>query len=260
MVKKIFLPLMLMIFLLTSCGGDYKPKDKVIIGLDDDFAPMGFHDAQNKLVGFDVDLARETAKRMGVEFIFKPIEWDKKKEALLSGSVDLIWNGLDITEERKEYMIFTKPYMDDRQIFLVRKNNESNIRSEGDLDGKVVGTQAGSTAETYFLQNTALKNHFKDFKTYVKFSDLLNALKSNVIDVIVCDEMIARYEINANPNQYEIINVQTGFVTEMAIGFRKEDVQLRDKVQAAFDDMVKDGTAKEISEKWFQADLIKSRR
>lgn len=259
-MKKIFLPLMLMIFLLTSCGGDYKPKEKLIIGLDDDFAPMGFHNAQNELVGFDVDLARETGKRMGVEFEFKSINWNKKKEALLSGSVDLIWNGLDITEERKEYMIFTKPYMEDRQIFLVKKNNELNIRSEGDLDGKIVGVQAGSTAETYLVQNTALKNNFKDFKTYVKFNELLNALKGNEIDVIVCDEMIARYEINTNPGQFEIVNVQTGFVTEMAIGFRKEDVILRDKVQEAFDDMVKDGTAKKISEQWFQADLIKSRR
>ena len=257
-MKKIFLPLMLMIFLLTSCGGDFKAKDKLIIGLDDDFAPMGFHNEQNELVGFDIDLAKETGKRMGVEFEFRPIEWDKKKEALTSGKVDLIWNGLDITAERKEYMIFTKPYMDDRQIFLVRKNHDNNIHSEGDLEGKIVGTQAGSTAETYLNQAAELKNKLKGFKTYNKCSEAVAALENAEIDVLICDEMIARYEINTRPNRFEIIAVKTGFATEMAVGFRKEDVALRDKVQAAFNDMVKDGTAKKISERWFQADLIKS--
>ena len=259
-MKKIFLPLMLMLFLLTSCGGDFKVKEKLVIGLDDDFAPMGYRNAQNELVGFDIDLARETAKRMDVEFEFKPIDWDKKKDALISGDVDLIWNGLDITEERKEYMIFTRPYMDDRQIFLVKRNNEHAIHSEGDLEGKVVGTQAGSTAENYLNQAVELNDKFKEHKTYNKFKDAVQALKDAEIDVLVCDEMIARYELNtASADQLEIVDVKTGFVTEMAVGFRKDDTALRDKVQAAFDDMVKDGTAKEISERWFHADLIKAR-
>ena len=256
-MKKFFLPLMLVMFLLTSCGGDFKEKEKLIIGLDDDFAPMGFHNEQNELVGFDVDLAKETAKRMDVEFEFKPIDWNKKKEALTSGAVDLIWNGLDITEERKEYMIFTRPYMDDRQIFLIRKDDDQNIHSEGDLEGKIIGTQAGSTAETYINQAEELRTKVKEFKTYNKFKEAIAALKNAEIDVLICDEMIARYEINIHPDQLEIIDVKTGFVTEMAVGFRKEDTALRNKVQAAFDDMVKDGTAKKISEQWFQADLIK---
>ena len=259
-MRKIFLPMMLIVFLLTSCGGDFKVKEKLVIGLDDDFAPMGFHNAQNELVGFDVDLAKETAKRMDVEFEFKPIDWDKKKDALISGDVDLIWNGLDITEERKEYMIFTRPYMDDRQIFLVRKDNEHGIRSEGDLEGKIVGTQAGSTAENYLNQAVELNGKFKEHKTYNKFKTAVKALKDAEIDVLVCDEMIARYELNtASAGQLEIVDVRTGYVTEMAVGFRKDDTALRDKVQAAFDDMVKDGTAKEISKRWFQADLIKAR-
>ena len=197
---------------------------------------------------------------MDVQFEFKPIDWDKKKEALISGEVDLIWNGLDITEERKEYMIFTKPYMDDRQIFLIRKDDDLKIRSESELEGKILGVQAGSTAENYLNQSEYLKNKFKELKIYGKFKDAVKALKNKEIDVLVCDEMIARYEINTNSaGKLEIVDVRTGYVTEMAIGFRKEDTALRNKVQAAFDDIVKDGTAKDISEKWFQADLIKTR-
>jgi len=258
-MKKILLLLMLMIFLLSGCGGSQVVKyDKIVIGLDDEFAPMGFHDENGELVGFDVDLAKETGKRLGVKLEFKPIDWDKKKEAITSGSVDIIWNGLDITEARKEYMIFTKPYMDDRQILLVKNGNEQNINAEGDLAGKIIGVQSGSTSENYFEQEKNLKDSFAGFKAYEKFHEGLDALTKDEIDVFVCDELVARYEINHHPDKFEIINVKTGFVTEVSVGFRKGDVELRDKVQEVFDEMVKDGTAKKISEKWFQADLIKT--
>ena len=257
-MKKIFLPLLLMIFFVTGCGGSQVVKyDKIIIGLDDEFAPMGFRDENGKLVGFDIDLAKEMGKRLGVKLEFKPIGWDKKKEAITSGDVDIIWNGLDITDKRKEYMIFTKPYMDDRQIFLIKDGSDQNINSEGDLAEKIVGVQSGSTAENYFEQEKALKNSFAGFKGYEKFKDGLDALTKDEIDVFVCDELIARYEINQHPGKFNIIDVKTGFVTEVGIGFRKEDVELRDKVQKVFDKMVKDGTARKISKKWFQADLIK---
>lgn len=252
---------------MAGCGGEHsnnlndaKTFDKIIIGLDDEFAPMGFRNEQGALVGFDIDLAREVAKRMDVDVEFKPIDWDRKREAITSGNVDIIWNGLDITDERKEYMIFTKPYMDDRQILLVKKDNDQNIRAEGDLENKRVGVQAGSIAENYLDNNTKLKITFKEYKTYGKFQDGLDALTGGAIDVFLCDELVARYEMNRNPDQFQIIDVKTGYVTEMAVGFRKEDTALRDRVQQAFDEMVKDGTARKISEQWFQADLIKTRK
>ena len=185
---------------------------------------------------------------MGVEIEFKPIDWDKKKEAITSGSVDMIWNGLDITEERKEYMIFTKPYMDDRQILLVKEGNAQDIHAEGDLEGKIVGVQAGSTSDDYISRNEEIRNGLKDFKTYKHFSDVTEALKNNEIDVLVCDELIARYEANRHPGQFELLNVKIGSVAEMAVGFRKDNIELRDKVQTVFDEMIADGTAKKISE------------
>ena len=263
-MKNFFLTaLLLTTLLLTACGGQQNSDDasnarreKIVVGLDDEFAPLGFRDEKNNLVGFDVDLAKEAAKRLGVEIEFKPIDWNNKRQELESGDIDLIWNGLDITDERKEYMLFSKPYMGDRQILLVKKGNTQDIRSEGDLAGKTVGTQAGSAAETYVNKSEGIKLSADKLKIYDKFKDALNALKSGEIDVFVCDEMIARYEMKTQPDNFEIIDVHSDYVTEMGIGFRKDDTALRDRVQKVFDEMIKDGTAKEISEKWFDADLI----
>ena len=259
--------LLLSTIIFTGCIGggttsNFGGKDngKIVIGIDDEFPPICFHNERHELVGFDIDLAKETANRMGVEVEFKPIDWDKKREEITSGNVDIIWNGLDITEERKEYMIFTKPYMDDRQIFLVKKSGDKSIRSEGDLAGKIVGMQAGSTSEDYLQRDDNLKNSLGECKTYKKFNDMLEALEKEEIDVLICDELIARYEIKKHPNHFELIDAKIDFVVKMAVGFRKEDVELRDRVQEVFDEMIKDGTARKISEKWFQADLIKSAR
>jgi len=263
-MKKIFL-IICTALLISGCGGGHSNNlndnggdlKKIVIGLDDEFAPMGFRDKNGQITGFDVDLAKEVAGRMNVAIEFKPIDWHKKREAITSGDIDMIWNGLDITDERKEYMIFTKPYMDDRQILMVKKDNDQGIRSEGDLEGKRIGVQAGSIAENYIDDNAILKNEFKELKTYNKFQDALDALNGDAIDVFICDELVARYEMRQHPDQFEIIDVRTGYVTEMAVGFRKDNTALRDRVQQAFNEMVKDGTARKISEQWFQADLLK---
>ena len=111
--------------------------------------------------------------------------------------------------------------MDDRQILLVKEGNGLGIASEGDLEGKIVGTQAGSTSDDYINANETLKKTFKDYKTYVYFGELVDALKDGVIDVIICDELIARYEANQNPGQLELVNIKIGSVAEMAVGFRR---------------------------------------
>ena len=243
---------------LTACGSSQSASnDVIVIGIDDEFAPMAFRDEQNKLVGFDIDLANETAKRMGVTFKFKPIDWQNKREEITSGNVDIIWNGLDINNERKEYMLFSEPYMLDSQVLLVKKGNRHAIRSEKDLANKIAGVQAGAASETFINEDTKLKGEIKTFNTYAKFGTAIDALKNGEIDVFVCDELVARYEMHKQPDQFELIPLLNGTVVEMGIGFRKDDVELRDRVQKAFDEVVKDGTAKKISEKWFQANLIR---
>ena len=263
-MKKILIALLLVTLSLVGCGGeqnsqgvDRNSSKKIVIGVDDEFPPICFRNEKNEIVGFDVDLAKEAADRLDVDIEFKPILWKDKREEITSGNVDMIWNGLDITEERKEYLTFIKPYMDDRQIILIRKGSELSIHSEGDLEGKIGGTQAGSTSDCYINQDEQLKNSLKAYHTYDKFNGVLAALKNGDIEVLVCDELIARYEKNRNPDELELINVKIGSIMEMSVGVSKDKVDLHDKLQAVFDEMVKDGTAKKISLEWFQADLIK---
>lgn len=263
-MKKIFLTVFLFLvscsLFLIGCGGEQgnasNKANKIVIGIDD-FAPMGFLDEHGKIVGFDVDLAKEAAKRMGVEPEFKVIVWENKNMEVIFGHVDMIWNGLDITPEGQQDMIFSKPYMDNRQIILVRKGNPENIHTVSDLAGKNIGTQTGSNSDTYINKNAEFRNSFAQFETYSNINEGFAALSKGKFDALIIDEIAARYEISKNPNAFEIINETVGSGTEFAIGFRKGNIELRNKVQKVFDDMIKDGTAKKISEKWFQADLIK---
>ena len=266
-MNKIFLLLLMpVIFMLTGCGQDSPNAEDIgykkvlTVGLDAEYAPFGFRDTHGEIIGFDVDLAKETARRIGVEIKFQPIDWSTKEDELDSGRIDLIWNGLDITPERKARILYSKPYMDNRQILVVKLDSDFNMRSEYDLADKIVGTQAGSNSETYILQNESLKSTFKEFKTYPNFKAAFEDLDNGIIDVLIVDELAGRYEMRKIPPKFEAIEVTVGPVTEIGLGFRKDNTELRDKVQGVFDDMIKDGTARKISVEWFQADLIKSQR
>ncbi len=259
---KKFLMIIYAALLLTGCGGGQNSegigyKKVYIIGIDDEYAPMGFRDESGEIVGFDVDLAKEAARRLDITFEFHPIEWSKKVDELNARRIDLIWNGLDITPERQEHILYSKPYMDNRQILLVNANSNLNIYSEGDLAGKVVGTQAGSHSEIYVDHNEELKNSLKEFRTYGSFKTAFRDLADGEVDVLIVDEIAGRYAMSKMPQKFKALELTIGTVTEIGIGFRMTDVGLRDEVQKVFNEMIKDGTAKKISEKWFQADLIK---
>ena len=95
-----------------------KKTEKLIIGIDDTFAPMGFRDENNEIVGFDIDMANAAGEKMGVDIKFQPIDWKTKENELNSGRIDLIWNGYTITDERKEKVLFTKPYLKNSQVVV----------------------------------------------------------------------------------------------------------------------------------------------
>ena len=270
-MKKVFTAaLLLMMLLMTGCGGggepaktdggDSKDVKKIVIGLDDEYAPMGFKNEQNEIIGFDVDLAKEAAKRLGSEVEFKAIDWNSKEAELKSGRIDIIWNGLDITPERQENMLFSEPYMDNRQIVFVKKGNDQGIKAEADLAGKSVGTQAGSTAEAYIDKAEGLKDSFKEFKTYGDYVSAFMDLENGRIDALVCDEIVGRYAMSKQGDKFDALDVTIGPVSQFGIAFRKDDTALRDKVQGVFDEMVKDGTAGKISNQWFGADLVKGKK
>ena len=262
-MKKIFALCMMLVLAVTAlagCGSNSAQKEeskKIVVGLDDSFPPMGFKDEKNEIVGFDIDLAKEVAKRLGREVEFKAIDWNSKEAELKSGRVDILWNGLDITDKRKENMLFSEPYMDNRQIVFVAKNGKVAVAGEDDLAGKTIGTQSGGTTEEYFENKPELKASMKEVKYYPDYINAFMDLENGRLDAVVGDEIIGRYYISKHPDEIQAIDTVIGTVSQFGIAFRKDDQKLRDEVQKVFDEMKADGTVAKISEKWFAKDITK---
>jgi len=226
----------------------------IVIGLDDNFPPMGFRDDRNELVGFDIDLAKEAGKRLGVEVSFKPIDWSAKESELNGKRIDVLWNGLTITEERKANILFTKPYLENRQIVVVAE--ASGITSKAQLKGKVVGVQDGSSAVDAVQKDEATAKSLKELK---KFGDNVTALmdlSAGRLDALVVDEIVGRYYTAKKPRDYRVLEDNFG-TEDYGVGTRKDDTELAAKLDKALDDMKADGTAAKISTQWFGKDIVK---
>lgn len=231
---------------------DIKEKGKLIIGLDDSFPPMGFRDENGEIVGFDIDMAREVCNRMGVEMVLQPINWTAKEMEIQSGTVDVLWNAYTITDERKEKVLFSDPYMGNTQVIVVLKDSE--IQKLSDLAGKKVAVQDGSSAQDALKADEELYNSLGD---QVDFDDNVTAfldVDSKQVDALAIDEVVADYYLKLKPDQYRILE-ETLAPEEYGVGFRLEDKALRDEVQKHLDAMIEDGTAKKISEEWFGKDV-----
>lgn len=227
---------------------------KIVVGLDDNFPPMGFRDEKNELVGFDIDMAREAAKRLGLTVEFKPIDWSAKEAELSSKRVDALWNGLTITEERKKNIAFTAPYMENHQIIVVPAG--SAINTKADLAGKVVGAQDGSSAVDAIKKEDAVFKSFKEFKTFGDNVTALMDLSTGRLDAVVVDEVVGRYYVAKKPDQYVVLEENFG-TEDYGVGLRKDDTDLHGKIDKALADMKQDGAAAKIAEQWFGKNIIK---
>ncbi len=250
--------------LMTGCGkNDSAPAaqsaaapampTKIVIGLDDNFPPMGFRNEKNELVGFDISMAKEATRRLGIEADFKPIDWSAKEAELNGKRVDMLWNGLTITEERKKNIAFTSPYMENHQIIVVPAN--STIKTKAELAGKVIGIQDGSSAIDA-VQRDPIAGSFKELK---KFGDNVTALmdlSTGRLDGVVLDEVVGRYYTAKKPNDYVVLEDNFG-TEEYGVGMRKDDTELLARLNKAMDEMKADGSAARISTEWFGKDIIK---
>jgi polar amino acid transport system substrate-binding protein len=232
-----------------------KDQGYFTLGLDDAFPPMGFREeGTNEIVGFDIDLAKEAAKRMGVEVKFQPVVWDTIIEELNGGNIDVIWNGLTITPDRQKQIAFTQPYIANRQIIVVNKN--STLTDKKSLAGKKIGLQAGSSAIEAVEKDEATYKSFGELVQFDNNVDALTDLASGRIDAVVVDEVVGRYYIAKKGDQYKVLEENFG-EEDYGIGLRKTDKAFLAELQKALDDMKADGTAAKISEKWFGEDIMK---
>ena len=223
----------------------------LIVGFDQDFPPMGFVGDNGEYTGFDLDLAKEVASRLGLEYKAQPIAWDSKDMELESGNIDCIWNGFTITGREDDYT-WTTPYMANKQVFVVA--NDSDIKSQADLAGKVVEVQADSSAEAALKENQDLANTFGQLLTTPDYNTAFMDLEQGAVDAVAMDVIVAGYQIKQRNADFKILDDSLS-EEEYGVGFEKGNTELRDKVQGALEEMAADGTLAKISDEWFGEDV-----
>ena len=233
-------------------AADGEDDNTFIVGFDAEFPPYGYKDDNGEYVGFDLDLAQEVCDRNGWTLKKQPIEWNSKDMELNSGSISCIWNGFTMNGREDDYT-WTKPYVDNSQVVVVRK--DSGITQLSDLSGKVVAVQADSSAlaaltgEDASEENKALCETFKDLQQVGDYNSAFMNLESGAVNAICMDIGVANYEIKSRGDKFMMLEDRLSS-EEYGIGFKKGNTELRDKVQATLLDMLADGTFDEIAEKW----------
>ncbi len=262
-MKKVITVLLVLVtvFVLVGCTNDMpstlediENRGYFIVGLDDTFAPMGFRDNDGNIVGFDVDLAKTFAERLGVEVRFQPIDWDAKVLELNSGTIDMIWNGLTITESRLEEMSFSDAYIANTQMIMTADG--SLITTIADLDGLKIGVQTSSAAQEA-VEGSDAYDTFGEVLTYDDYNQALLELQNGLVDAVVIDEIMGRYIISQSDYNYQVANENFG-AESYGIGFRLEATDLRDAFNGVLAEMIADGSAAEISNTWFNEDIFLS--
>ncbi|WP_010238339.1 ABC transporter substrate-binding protein [Clostridium arbusti] len=266
-IVALLIGLMISVTVFAGCGKSTTSSDNggstlskiksagtIVIGVDDTYPPMEFRDKSGKLVGFDVDVADEVAKKMGVKTKYVPTSWDGIFLALNSKKFDMIQSSVSITDERKKNMIFSEPYIYGGSSIFVRTDN-TTIKTGDDLKGKIIGCQVGTTSQDVLSKMTGMK----EVKKYNAMTDAFMDLANGRVEAVVSDPEVGDYYISSQKDKIKRLSAA---LNEEPIGtaFRTSDKDLRDAYQKAFDELKKDGTLSKISEKWFGNDIYKDKK
>ena len=241
-----------------------KGKGKITIGITL-FAPINYYDENSELIGFDTELAKATFEKLGVEVEFIEINWDSKEIELNSKNIDAIWNGMCITEERKQNMSMSRPYLYNTQAMVMKADKEADIMA--DISGKYVVAEQGSTGEGK-LQGTiadddtvvvSAKEYFKD-ANYTPVDSMAKALmevKSGIADVALVDSVCALAMVGEGTDYDDLtVNLDNNFgLQEYGIGFRVGS-DVTELVNNAIIELTKDGTVAQIAEKYGLTDML----
>ncbi len=235
----------------------YQQQKSITVGFDNTFVPMGFEEKNGNYAGFDIELAQYVSKKLGITVHFQPIDWDMKETELQNGTIDAIWNGYSATDERREKVAFTIPYMQNTQVLVVKKT--SGIHSVEDMTGKVLGAQNGSSGMLDFEEHPeVLKNRVKggDADQYQSVNEAIIDLKNDRIDALLIDRVYADYYLTTEGIADEYDTIPSGFESEsFAVGVRPADKKLLEALNQAFKELYQEGIFQQISQKWFGEDV-----
>ena len=245
---------------VCGCAGSGSSRDdslnkileagEFVIGLDVHYPPMGFTDENGEIVGFDIDLAQAVCDRLGVKLVKRGIDWDRKEDELNGGRIDCVWNGMSVTPARAEAMNLSEPYLKNELVLVVPGSSE--VRDISGLAGKTIGAQAGSSTEDVLRTTDLIPG--MTVKTYPDVPALLDEMNRQEVDAALVDSVFAYYYFLSSSDRYYMLSDSLSD-EKLAIGFRKGDQKLRDKVQEIIRDLKADGTLEKISMKWFGNDI-----
>ena len=219
------------------------------------FEPMNYYDENGELTGFETEFTTAVCEKLGVKAEFQVIDWTKKEFELQSKAIDAIWNGLTVTEERKENMAFSNPYVRNKQVAIIKAENAEKYVDLASMAGASVTAETGSAGETAITTNEVLSAN-----TYIGSAaqkDVLMEIKSGTTEIGVIDYVMAKASIGEGTDYSDLMIVEGVDLApeEYAIGLRLEDTETLAKINAAIDALVADGTLLAIAEKYDLADV-----
>lgn len=252
-ISMVFVALLLLLSVSKPSFAQEINKDEgVVIGFDDTFAPFGFKNEAGENVGFDIDLADEILGRLDIEYSFQPIDWSMKETELNTGNIDMIWNGYSVTPQREEVVLFSDPYIQNRQVIIVKV--DSDIQSKEDFAGRLIATQEQSASLEAIMNEADFAEALDGGQpvTYPTFVEVFSDLDNGRVEGIVVDELLATYflEQNGTADQYRILEENFG-EEDYAVGFRKSDEAFVEEFNAVLAEIIEDDTFTEIKSQWF---------
>lgn len=227
-----------------------KAKGEIVVAMEGTWSPWTYHDENDELVGYDVEVAKAIAEKLGVKAAFVEGEWDGLFAGMDAGRYDIVVNGVDITEERAQKYNFTEPYAYNRTAIIVKDDND-DIQSFEDLNGKHTANTISSTyaelAEKYGADVTGVDDLNQTFEL----------LLSGRIDATLNAELTYYDYMKAHPDAKIKIAALTDDASEVAIPLRKGAASdnLRAAINQALEELRADGTLSELSVKYFGSDV-----
>ena len=240
--------------LTFTCGAIFmsgcKKDDNVLkVGVTE-YEPLDYtEDGSGEWIGFDADLAKEVGKILGKEVRFVKIQWGNKIFSINSGEIDVIWNGMTITDELKEALLISEPYNENNQVIVCQKGEAAKYASKEDLaKAATILAESGSAGEE------AVKSVVADGSKLIRAESQIACLlevKASASTVCVIDRIMAMSLINKDSDYSDLAFVDVGFASEQfGIGFRKNDVSLKNDVENAIKTLKENGKYQEIYDKY----------
>lgn len=246
---------------LTACASSdktdweyIKDKGKLTVGITL-FEPMNYYDDNGELTGFETEFTKAVCEKLGVEADFQVIEWEKKEIELSSKTIDAIWNGLTVTEERKESMAFSTAYVRNKQVAVIKTENADKYATIEAMAGASCTAESGSAGETAIQSDSVLSKN--SYIASAAQKDVLMEIKAGTTEIGVIDYVMAKASIGEGTDYSDLMIVDGVELApeEYAVGLRLEDKELVEKINGAIDELVKDGTLLKLAEKYDLADV-----